>query len=231
MKHDEPGEPPEAAGAAFGDRLGIAERYAELLAGPGVERGLIGPREAGRLWERHLLNCVAVADLLEPGERVVDVGSGAGLPGLALAIARPDLSITLVEPLLRRTRFLQEAVEDLGVDVAVVRGRAEEPAVRERVGGADVVVSRAVAALDRLTRWSLPLLRAGGRMIALKGERAADEVAEHRRGMIAQGAVDVRVRKCGEAFLAVPATVVVAVRGQDKPSRRRPGRPAGRRPR
>lgn len=231
MKHDEPGEPPEGAVAAFGDRLEIARRYAGLLADAGVQRGLIGPRETGRLWERHLLNCAAPAELLGEGERVVDVGSGAGLPGLVLAIARPDLSVTLVEPLLRRTRFLDEAVELLGLEVAVVRGRAEEPAVRQKVGGADAVVSRAVAGLDRLTRWSLPLLREGGRMIALKGERAADEVAEHRRGMIGLGAVDVRVKKCGVAFLEVPATVVVAERGQHKPPRRRPGRTQGRRAR
>ncbi|MCV7316612.1 16S rRNA (guanine(527)-N(7))-methyltransferase RsmG [Mycolicibacillus parakoreensis] len=222
---------PDGAADVFGAGLETARRYATLLAGPGVERGLLGPREVDRLWERHLLNCAVLGELVDPGERVVDIGSGAGLPGLALAIARPDLRVSLVEPLLRRATFLREAVEDLDLAVAVVRGRAEEPAVRAAVGGADVVTSRAVAPLDRLTTWSLPLLRTGGRMLAIKGERAAREVAEHRRGMAALGAEDVRVVKCGEAFLAVPATVVSAVRGGSSRVRPRPAKRAGRRSR
>ncbi|REP77853.1 RsmG family class I SAM-dependent methyltransferase, partial [Mycobacterium tuberculosis] len=99
---------------------------AEALAGPGVERGLVGPREVGRLWDRHLLNCAVIGELLERGDRVVDIGSGAGLPGVPLAIARPDLQVVLLEPLLRRTEFLREMVTDLGVAVEIVRGRAEE---------------------------------------------------------------------------------------------------------
>lgn len=106
-----------AASAIFGPRRGLARRYAEALAGPGVERGLVGPREVGRLWDRHLLNCAVIGELLERGDRVVDIGSGAGLPGVPLAIARPDLQVVLLEPLLRRTEFLREMVTDLGVAV------------------------------------------------------------------------------------------------------------------
>lgn len=202
-----------AAIALFGPRLDQAEQYAELLAGAGVERGLIGPREAERLWDRHLLNSGAVSELLESGDRVVDLGSGAGLPGIPLAIARPDLHVVLVEPLLRRSKFLAEAVALLRLQVEVVRGRAEEPAVVAGVGGADAVVSRAVAPLNKLAKWSLPLLRPGGRMLAIKGERAAHEVGEHRRVMIALGAADVRVVACGASYLKPPAMVVVAQRG------------------
>lgn len=231
VKHLGVADAPDAATEVFGDRIGIARQYAEVLADAGVQRGLIGPREVDRLWERHLLNCAAVGELLATGERVADVGSGAGLPGLALVIARPDLQVTLVEPLLRRSEFLREAADELGVDVAVIRGRAEDPAVVARIGGADAAVSRAVAPLDRLTKWSLPLLRPGGRMLAIKGERAADEVEEHRRGMAALGATDVRVVRCGVSYLVPPATIVVAVRGTDRPARRGQARTLGRRTR
>lgn len=141
-----------AASAIFGPRRGLARRYAEALAGPGVERGLVGPREVGRLWDRHLLNCAVIGELLERGDRVVDIGSGAGLPGVPLAIARPDLQVVLLEPLLRRTEFLREMVTDLGVAVEIVRGRAEESWVQDQLGGSDAAVSRAVAALDKLTK-------------------------------------------------------------------------------
>jgi 16S rRNA (guanine527-N7)-methyltransferase len=172
-----------------------------------------------RLWERHLLNSAAVSELLDPGDRVVDIGSGAGLPGLPLAIARPDVQIVLLEPLLRRSDFLREVVAELGIPVEVVRGRAEERWVREQIGGKDVAVSRAVAALDKLTKWSMPLLRPGGRMIAIKGERAPDEVQQHRRVMAETGAVDVRVVRCGANYLRPPATVVLARRGGSSPHR------------
>ncbi len=220
----------DAAAALFGPRLDIARRYAEVLAGAGVERGLLGPREVDRLWDRHLLNSVAVAELLEPGERVVDIGSGAGLPGLPLAIARPDLQIVLLEPLLRRSDFLHEVVAELGLpeeQVRVVRGRAEEPWVREQIGEADAAVSRAVAALDKLTKWSMPLLRTGGRMIAMKGEQAPDEVRQHRRVMEAAGAVDVRVVTCGANYLRPPATAVLARRGNSSRRRIAPGAKRG----
>jgi 16S rRNA (guanine527-N7)-methyltransferase len=218
--------PPDAATAIFGPRMGIARRYAQLLAGAGVERGLIGPREVDRLWDRHLLNSAVVGELLDPGERVIDIGSGAGLPGVPLALARPDLEVVLLEPLLRRSEFLTEAVAELGLAVEVVRGRAEDPWVRDQFGGRDVAVSRAVAALDKLTKWSMPLLRPGGRMVAIKGERAPEEVKAYRRVMAASGAVDVRVVTCGANYLRPPATVVLARRG--KQSRYKPARVADR---
>jgi 16S rRNA (guanine527-N7)-methyltransferase len=155
-----------------------------------------------------------VAALPSHSERVVDIGSGAGLPGIPLAIARPDLEVALLEPLLRRSEFLKEVVAELGLSVEVVRGRAEESWVRERFGERDVAVSRAVAALDKLTKWSMPLLRPGGRMIAIKGERAPAEVEEYRRGMAALDAVDVRVVTCGASYLRPPATVVIAQRAR-----------------
>ncbi len=219
MKRDDltapPPPPPPAAAEVFGDRLDVATRYAEVLSSAGVERGLLGPREADRLWERHLLNSAAVAELLGPDERIADIGSGAGLPGVPLAIARPDLTVALIEPLLRRATFLSEVVSELKLDnVTVVRGRAEDPGVIRTHGDADAVVSRAVAALDKLTRWCLPLVGTRGRMMALKGDRADVEVAEHLREMESLGAVDVRVMRCGVSYLSPPATVVVARRSE-----------------
>src|SRR4051812_22656987 len=155
---------PEVARRAFpSDRLPLAERYVELLATEGVVRGLIGPREAPRLWDRHLVNCALLAPLLPSQATVCDIGSGAGLPGLVLAIARPDLEVTLVEPLLRRTTFLDEVVAALGLaQVTVVRGRAE---ALHGVAQFDVVTSRAVAPLDRLLGWSMPLVAANGALL------------------------------------------------------------------
>lgn len=214
MKHAIAPPPPDAAVRVFGTGMPAAQRYADLLAGPGVERGLLGPREVDRLWERHILNSAAAGELLEPNETVVDIGSGAGLPGLPLAIARPDLRVTLVEPMLRRTEFLEMVTSELGITVGVVRGRAEDRVVRDAVGGADAVTSRAVASLEKLTRWSLPLLRPGGRMLALKGERAGDEVAECLAAMTRLGATGVRVVRCGSGYLDPPTTVVVASRSE-----------------
>ena len=161
-----------------------------------------------------MLNSAAVAELVGDDETVADVGSGAGLPGIPLALARPAARVILIEPLLRRAEFLQEVVDDLGLDVAVVRGRAEEPDVLRQVGEMDAVTSRAVASLEKLAKWSLPLLREGGRMLAMKGDRAEDEVGEHRRAMSSLGAVDIGVVKCGVDYLTPPATVVVARRGK-----------------
>lgn len=200
----------DIAARVFGPRLELARRYAEVLADAGVERGLLGPREVGRLWERHLVNCAVVGELLRPGQRIVDIGSGAGLPGIPLAIAHPHLDLVLLEPLLRRSEFLNEVVTELGLAVEVIRGRAEEPWVRERCGDRDAAVSRAVAPLDKLTKWSMALLRRGGRMIAIKGERASDEVRQHRRVMEASGALDVKVVTCGANVLRQPTTAVVA---------------------
>ncbi|MER2093793.1 MAG: 16S rRNA (guanine(527)-N(7))-methyltransferase RsmG, partial [Saccharopolyspora rectivirgula] len=141
----------------FGDRLELAEKFAELLREHGIQRGLIGPREVDRLWERHLLNSAVVAELLPPNSRVVDVGSGAGLPGIPLAIVRPDIEMVLLEPMARRVAWLEEAVTELGLDVEVVRGRAEEGPVRDELAGQDVVTARAVAPMERLAKWCLPL--------------------------------------------------------------------------
>ncbi|OBH06573.1 16S rRNA (guanine(527)-N(7))-methyltransferase RsmG [Mycobacterium sp. E1747] len=218
----QPGATPEAAKTIFGPRLDLAQRYAQLLAGPGVERGLLGPREVDRIWDRHLLNSAAAAELLDKGDRVIDIGSGAGLPGIPLALARPDIEMVLLEPLLRRSEFLTEVVDQLGLAVEVIRGRAEELWVRRQFGERDAAVSRAVASLDKLAKWSMPLLRPGGRMLAIKGERAREEVEQYRRVMAASGAVDARVVTCGATYLRPPATVVIARRAQ------RPGRQSAR---
>jgi 16S rRNA (guanine527-N7)-methyltransferase len=232
VKHDGMAAVPEAAGAVFGPALGAAEQYAQFLMTAGVDRGLIGPREADRVWERHILNSAALAELLDDGVRVADIGSGAGLPGIPLASARPDLTIVLVEPLLRRATFLSEVVEMLDLDsVTVVRGRAEERAVLHDHHDFDVVTSRAVAPLDKLTKWSLPLLRPDGVMAALKGESAKAELDEHRRVMTSLGVVDASVMRCGESYLTPPATVVVARRGSRLPGGRRASQPSGRRDR
>ena len=162
VKHGAAPPPPPAARDIFGDRLAAAEEYADTLATVGIERGLIGPGETERLWDRHILNCAALAELISPGERVADIGSGAGLPGIPLALARPQLGITLIEPLLRRADFLRETAAALGLDITVVRGRAEDRTVRNEVGLFDVVTSRAVAPLDRLAKWSVPWLNPAG---------------------------------------------------------------------
>ncbi len=205
----------DAREVVFGDRLPLAERYAELLRTDAVVRGLIGPREAPRIWERHLLNCAVVADLIPSGASVVDVGSGAGLPGMVLAVVRPDLTVTLVEPLARRTAFLTEAVAALGLDrTSVVRARAEECV--GKLPGADVVTARAVAPLDRLAGWCLPLAAAGGRLLALKGANAEAELAsllsEHVALLARLGAGKAAVRSCGDGLLEEPTTVVEIVR-------------------
>jgi 16S rRNA (guanine527-N7)-methyltransferase len=202
-------EAPEAAGRLFGDNLERAIHYADLLAGPGVRRGMVGPREVGRLWERHLLNCGVVAELIAENAIVHDVGSGGGLPGIPLALVRPDLRITLVEPLLRRTTFLDEVVAALGIEnVEVLRGRAEE--LRGRTS-ADVVTARAVAPLAKLAGWGLPLLGSHGEMLALKGDSAAEELLESEADLRGLGAVSWEVAHVGEGIVD-PLTTVVRVR-------------------
>ncbi|HWB66984.1 MAG TPA: 16S rRNA (guanine(527)-N(7))-methyltransferase RsmG [Mycobacteriales bacterium] len=161
--------------AVFGERLPLAERYAELLVTAGIERGLLGPREAARVWDRHLLNSAALADLVGRGASVIDLGSGAGLPGIPLTIARPDLSIVLLEPMARRVQFLTECIDSLhlGDQVAVCHDRARPGATAP----ADVVVARAVKPLAGLLELAEPLLRPGGELLALKGVSAAKEIA------------------------------------------------------
>ncbi|HEX2858288.1 MAG TPA: 16S rRNA (guanine(527)-N(7))-methyltransferase RsmG [Propionibacteriaceae bacterium] len=185
------------------------ERYVDILASRGIEWGLLGPREAPRLFDRHILNSVALAELIPQGSRVVDVGSGAGLPGIPLAVVRPDLDVTLLEPLLRRYTFLEEAVAELGLEerVAVVRGRAEE--TKERF---DVVVARAVAPLARLLGWTSGLFLPHGELLALKGSSAADEVAAARRDLVRLG-VAAEVLRVRADQRADPTTVVRVRRG------------------
>lgn len=205
-------ETPAIAAQIFGDRLPLAEEYARVLSEEGVLRGLIGPREVPQLWTRHLLNCAVLSEVIEADETVVDIGSGAGFPGIPLAIARPDLPITLIDPLLRRTTFLEEIVDALALDnVTVVRGRAEEKAVLGVVEPADVVTSRAVAPLERLARWSAPLIRGGGRLVALKGRSAGDEIARDWEKVLRIGIRDLNVEQCG-TILTTPTTLIVGKR-------------------
>jgi 16S rRNA (guanine527-N7)-methyltransferase len=214
--------PDDVADRLFGERLPLARRYAEHLVTSGVERGLIGPREAPRIWERHVLNCAVVAELVPEGARLVDVGSGAGLPGIPLALARPDLQIALVEPLARRVEWLDEVVTDLGLAIVVDRGRVEETAVRRRWEGADVVTARAVAPLARLAGWALPLLRTGGSLLAVKGATASTEIARDRAAVRKLGGGDPRIEQCGAGAVDPLTTVVVVerVRGAGRPVRR-----------
>ena len=207
-----PEEPALAAGA-FGDQLAGARRYVELLAGEGVVRGLIGPREVPRLWERHVLNSVAVAEAVPHGARVVDVGSGAGLPGIPLALARPDLALTMVEPMARRVEFLSLVAAELGQDWRVVRGRAEEKKVARTVGEVDVVTARAVAPLPRLVGWVRGLLRPGAQLVALIGSSAAAEVPGLLPELAAAGMRDVEVRAVGASLGDAATQVVVMTRG------------------
>ncbi|MER6954352.1 MULTISPECIES: 16S rRNA (guanine(527)-N(7))-methyltransferase RsmG [unclassified Streptomyces] len=198
---------PEVAREVFGDRFGDAVRYAELLAEAGVQRGLIGPREVPRLWERHILNCAVLSEVVPEGVTVCDVGSGAGLPGIPLALVREDLKITLLEPLLRRTNFLNEVVELLGLDhVTVARGRAEE--VMGKIPPVHVVTARAVAPLDRLAGWGIPLLRPYGEMLALKGDTAEEELKSAATALSKLGAVGTSILHVGEGVVDPLSTVV-----------------------
>ncbi|HSE69312.1 MAG TPA: 16S rRNA (guanine(527)-N(7))-methyltransferase RsmG [Nocardioidaceae bacterium] len=190
----------------FSHALPLAERYAHLLATEGVVRGLIGPREAPRLWERHLLNCALLGQAVPTGAGVCDIGTGAGLPGLVLALSRPDLSLTLVEPLLRRTTFLEEAVDELGLtNVEVVRARAE---ALHGSRDFDVVTSRAVAPLDRLLSWSMPLVRQGGHLVAMKGSSVGEEVEAARPALAKYGAGTVEILQYGDGLVDPPTTVL-----------------------
>ena len=213
------------------DRLPLAEAYADLLATAGVERGLIGPREAPRLWDRHLLNCAVLGELLPTDASVADIGSGAGLPGLVLAIHRPDLRMTLIEPLLRRTTFLSEVADELALDnVEVVRGRAD---LLHGTRSFDVVTSRAVAPLGRLLEWSMPLVSPTGALVAMKGSSINTEIQEAAGVLAALGCAEPSVRTLGEGLLeettlavrvawADPATV-----GSTSPPAEAPSRQGG----
>lgn len=212
FQSSELGETPAAAEAVFGDRLPLARAYAEFLATAGIERGLLGPREVPRIWERHVLNSAVLGEVIENGARVIDVGSGAGLPGIPLAIARPDLHVQLLEPLLRRYNFLAEINDQLELGCEVLRGRAEEPAVVKQLSGADVVTSRAVAPLGKLAKWSLPLVRVGGSMKALKGGSVAEELERDAREIRKAGGGNGTIEMVGESKVAEPTHVIIIPR-------------------
>jgi 16S rRNA (guanine527-N7)-methyltransferase len=222
------GPPPEAAREIFGAAWPAAEQYAAMLAGPAVVRGLVGPREAERLWDRHLLNCAVIAEFVPDSGTLLDIGSGAGLPGLVLAMLRPGVEVILLEPMARRVTFLEECVSELGLgNVGVRRQRAEEAHGQVR---ADVVTARAVAPLDRLAGLAVPLARPGGTVLAVKGARAAAE-AETARPVLRQlGVRDVSVLRAGAGVIDPPATVVRLITGP-RPGNRpgdggKPGVPA-----
>ena len=223
---------PDVARRVFpSDRVELAIRYTELLATEGVTRGLIGPREAPRLWDRHILNSAVLSEVVPHRATVCDVGTGAGLPGLVLAIARPDLTVTLVEPLLRRTTFLDQVVDELGLHhVTVVRGRAED------LHGAatfDVVTSRAVAPLERLLGWSMPLVAPTGALVAMKGRSVEEEISSAADLLATWRCGPPEVLEVGTGVVDPPSTVV-RVRWSDparigwplarEPRRRRQGR-------
>ena len=209
--------PPPGADRVFGDRLAMAEKFTAILADTGVSHGLIGPREIPRLWERHVLNCAVIHPAIPANHMVIDVGSGAGLPGLALAIARPDLDLHLIEPMLRRTNWLSLTVDELGLtNVTVHRGRAEEFAGVLR---APVVTARAVARLSELAKWCLPLLLPGGSLLAIKGLSVAEEVESDRAVLRRLGAIDEVIESFGIGILDPETTVLRVVMG-DRPGRR-----------
>lgn len=196
----------EVGKRVFGDNHPVAETYAALLADAGVVRGLIGPREVGRLWERHLLNCGVLGELVPADADVLDIGSGAGLPGIPLAIARPDLWVTLVEPMERRVAFLTEAIDALKLpNVEILRARAESVSPK---GKADVVTSRALAPLQKLADWCLPLARRGGEVLAIKGASAPEEVAKYLRAHRRNRSHRPEVVECGIDLLDTPTTVI-----------------------
>jgi 16S rRNA (guanine527-N7)-methyltransferase len=197
---------PDAARVVFGDRLDLARRFTAALAEHGEERGLIGPQELPRLWTRHILNSAVAAPLFRG--RVGDVGSGAGLPGLVLAIARPDVSWVLIEPMERRTTWLLEQVDSLRLDnVEIVRSRGEE---WDGAGTLDAVTARAVSALRTLIPITAPLVKDGGEVILLKGVNAQNEIEAARKQIRRFGLVDVRVEMLGEHVVDEPTRVVRA---------------------
>jgi 16S rRNA (guanine527-N7)-methyltransferase len=209
--------PPPIAAEVFGDALPLALDYVARLASDGVVRGLIGPREVPRLWERHVLNSAAVAEAVPAGARVVDVGSGAGLPGIPLGLARPDITLTLVEPMARRVEFLDEVVTAIagpaGLPWRVVRGRAEDRAVAGAVRPVDVVTARAVAPLPRLVGWCIGLMRPGTQLVALVGSRAVEGLPALIPQLEAAGMRDIHPRAVGADLGGAATTVVVMTRG------------------
>lgn len=198
---------PAVARRVFGTRLPQAERFVQLLQGDGAVRGVIGPREVDRLWERHLVNSAVVGELIDDAATVTDVGSGGGFPGIPLAIARPDLEVTLVEPMARRIAWLEDVVADVALDNVIVRrGRADD--LHDELPPAAVVTARAVAPLAKLARWCLPLTSPGGSLVAIKGASAADEVRRDQAAVRKAGGSDVTVLECGQESRDACATVI-----------------------
>jgi len=199
------GPVPRTAAVVFGSALPVAVRFAGLLATRGLEQGLIGPREVPRLWDRHLLNCAVVAEFVDGRCRtLVDIGSGAGLPGLVLAMVLPDVAVTLLEPMERRCRFLAGCVTELELaNVTVLRERAEDAAVK-----ADVATARAVAPLPRLAELAIGVVRPGGMVLAIKGRTAMRELTDAEPVLRRLGARSAEVARAGHGKV-VPATTVV----------------------
>ncbi|MFM5951875.1 MAG: 16S rRNA (guanine(527)-N(7))-methyltransferase RsmG [Micrococcales bacterium] len=200
----EPELEPIEASKIFGDRIDLARRYAEALVRDGDLLGLLGPRELPRLWTRHILNSAVVSELVPIGKSVADIGSGAGLPGIPMAICLPNNHFTLIEPMERRSDWLKDLVAELGLtNVTVLRARAEE------VGQVfDIATARAVSALPKLLRMVVPLVRAGGEVIALKGSKAADEIEEAKRLQKKLGLSGFEIVYAGKDVLAEPTLVV-----------------------
>lgn len=198
---------PDVASAMFGDRIELARAFAEDLGRRGEELGLIGPLELPRLWSRHIVNCALVAPLLRPG-LVGDVGSGAGLPGVVLAVARPDVDFVLIEPMERRVAWLDEQRELLGLtNMTVVRARAEEFRPEHPL---DQVTARAVSAFSKLIPWCAPLLRARGEMVLMKGAGAEKEIAAAEKSIRRFRLSEVRVQELGRELAVEPTRVITA---------------------
>lgn len=196
---------PESAKAIFGPQIEKARTFAQKLASDSDDLGLLGPRELDKLWSRHILNSAVVAETVNPGRLVADVGSGAGLPGIPMAIALPEANFVLIEPMERRSSWMVEVVEELGLsNVEVRRARAEEVLDLKF----DIVTARAVAALDKLLRLCVPLLRPGGSLIALKGSKAAEEIEVAKKLQKKLGIASFEILVCGKNFLAEPTSVV-----------------------
>ena len=189
----------------------LLNRYHQWLCVAGVERGLVGPREIERMWDRHINNSAVLEELIPQGVSVIDVGSGAGLPGIPLAIVRPDLKITLLEPLARRVDYLNEVIADLGLSdrVAVVRGRAEDNVAKNL--SADVVTGRAVAALSKLIPWCWPLVNFGGQILMIKGQSALDEI-EEASSILRRKKLQAKVIQAGSPVVDPPITVIQIVK-------------------
>lgn len=204
---------PDGLATLFGSTGVVVRQYAEMLATEGELRGLIGPKEVPRLWDRHIGNSAVLVGLLPESGNVIDIGTGAGLPGIVLAIARPDLNVILIEPMARRTEWLEHVVSVLRLsNVTIMRGRADE---YHGVVDAAFVTARAVARLDKLSRWALPLVKDGGELVLLKGASAQEEVRQARRVLSRLGASDVSIERRGNE-LGVGETTVVRIKVKRK---------------